>query len=210
MLTRKISLFLSALMLTFFVQPLMGQKDMKKTDKKKSFYVTEEGTKYKVIGWESNVVYNPYTVTWYEWETPVTKKVKVKKVYPVPVSEFDRTPLFSTGCLNAEDQVSCTNKELQAYIENQNFDYPDDAQDNLQAGLEYVSFVLTKEGKIENISVLSKEKPCKGCADAAADIIASTEGKWYPAIKSDKPVTTKITVPVRFKLISTSTVDFRR
>lgn len=204
---------LSALMLTLLAQPLLGQgtmKDMKKSNEEPSFYVTEKGTKYTVIGWESNVVYNPYTVTWYEWETPVTKKIKVKKVYPVPASEFDRVPLFSADCLNAKDQISCTNEGLQEYIKKQNFDYPDDAQDNLQAGLEYVSFVLTKEGKIQDISVLSKNKPCDGCSNAAADIIASTEGKWYPAIRNEKPVTTKVTVPIRFKLISTSTVDFNR
>lgn len=206
MLLKKIN-FNSILLLLatiFMVQPVIGQDMDKKMKKKKkdevSFYVTEKGTEYQLMGWETDVIYNPYTFTWYEWEEPVYNKEKVKKVYPVPASEFDQVPVFSKECLTAEDKIACTNKAMQQYVANENFDYPLQARDRLQEGQEYVTFKLTKEGTIENISVLSKDETCRGCSDTAADIVAAMKGKWYVAMKDGEEVATKITVPFRFKL----------
>jgi len=95
--------------------------------------------------------------------------------------------------------------ELQDYIAQKTIDYPDVAQELGQEGLEYVTFTLDKNGEFEgNLKVVSKnqDKPCKGCEEAAADIVAGMEEHWYPAIKDGKTVKTQLTIPVRFKLLN--------
>lgn len=194
--------FLATLVLVGLTIPATAQDKDKDKD---YFMVSENKTKYEVVGWERETVYNPYTYTWYEWTEPIMKKEKAKVVHPVKLSEFDRPPVFDAVCLNErnnEAMVECTNREMQEFVRNNNFNYPDRAQWNDQDGLEYISFVLNKKGEFEgDFRILSKKKPCKGCSDAAADIVADMEGKWYPAIKDGKPVKTHITVPIRFDLV---------
>ncbi len=163
--------------------------------------MTKNGTSYQLIGWESNVVYNPHTFTWFAWEEPIVKKSNVKMTSMVPVSEFDRPPVFDGYCLTKKDKLACSNEKLQKFISDRYLDYPDAAKDLGQEGLEYVTFTINEEGKFEgNLKVVSKNKPCNGCADAAAEIVASMEDKWFPAIKDGKTVKTQLTVPVRFRL----------
>jgi hypothetical protein len=185
-------------LLLFFATGLMAQEDDK-------VYIrtTEKNTAYKVMGWETNVAYNPYTYTWYSWREPVVKKTTTKTVDMVPLSEFDRPPVFEDYCLTQKDMFECSNKALQEYMANHYVDYPDVAQMNNQEGLEYVTFTLNEDGKFaDDMRVLSKDKPCKGCADAAADLVAGLEDKWYPAILDGKPVKTQLTIPVRFQLVN--------
>jgi hypothetical protein len=175
-------------------------------DTKKSFLITENKTQYKLVGWEKETVYNPFTYTWYEWTEPKWKKTKKKVVHSVKLEDFDRPPVFDGYCLSKESnaaQVECTNEQMQEFVSNQYFDYPDEAQSNSQEGLEYVSLVLNEKGEFEgDLKVMSKDKPCKGCSDAAADIVAAMEDKWYPAIKDGKPVKTHLTIPIRFEIIN--------
>ncbi len=204
-------MLLSALFLFVVATPLIAQ-DM---EKEPTVYVTEKGTEYQMIGWERDVVYNPNTFTWVAWEEPILEKQKTKTVKPVPISEFERPPVFDAVCLDAsaEEWKECTNRELQEYV-NLNVEYPDRAQEELQEGMEYVTFVLTEEGNIEDIALLSKgeeeENKCKPCADAAADLVAGMQDKWYPAIKDNEKVATKLTIPIRFNLVGEESLDIRR
>ena len=101
-----------------------------------------------------------------------------------------------------EDHLACSNKKLREYISGKTLQYPDRAQELKQEGLEYVTFTLDEHGNFAgNLKVMSREKPCRGCADAAADIVAGTEDMWYPAIKDGETVETQLTLPVRFNLI---------
>lgn len=199
----KFSAVLSLIIFMVLSQITVAQNQ---ADTKKSFLITENKTEYKLVGWEKETVYNPFTYTWYEWTEPKWKKTKKKVVHAVKLEDFDRPPVFDGYCLSKESnaaQVECTNEEMQEFVSNQYFDYPDEAQSNSQEGLEYVSFVLNEKGKFEgDLKVMSKDKPCKGCSDAAADIVAAMEGKWYPAIKDGKPVKTHLTIPIRFEIIN--------
>lgn len=164
---------------------------------------TEKSNTYKVMGWETNVAYNPFNYTWYTWQEPVVKKTTTKTVNMVPVSEFDRPPVFDGYCLTEKDMFACSNRKLQEYMGNHNFDYPDEAQMKNQEGLEYVTFTLNEDGKFAgDMRVLLKDKPCEGCSDAAADLVASMEDMWFPAILDGKPVKTQLTIPVRFNLLN--------
>ncbi len=175
-------------------------------DKDKDYIrVTEEGTTYELVGMESNVVYNPHTFTWFSWEEPVYKKEKKMVSKLIPVSEFGRPPVFSSECLTEKDQYECSNRMIQEYAQSNYFEYPDEAQNKMQEGLEYVTFILNEKGKFEgNLRVVSKDpnNPCEGCADAAADLVSSMEDKWYPAMKDGKAVKTQLTIPVRFNLLN--------
>ena len=185
----------------FFTTSAQGQNK----DKTKYIKVTEEGTSYELVGMESNVVYNPYTYTWFAWEEPVYKTSKEEMTKMVPVSAFDRPPVFNGTCLTMEDQFECSNRKLREYVNNHYFDYPDKAQNRKQEGVEYVTFTLNENGKFDgNLRVVSKDaaNPCMGCANAAADIVASMEDMWFPAIKDGETVKTELTIPVRFELLN--------
>ncbi|MCB0571994.1 MAG: energy transducer TonB [Phaeodactylibacter sp.] len=134
---------------------------------------------------------------------PVIVKKTAEVTEMVPASEFGRPPVFDGSCLIADDKLACSNKKIQEYIDEQSINYPDAAQSMKQEGLEYVTFTLDEQGKFEGeLRVISKDKPCKGCADAAADIVASMEDMWFPAILDGKTVKTELTVPIRFDLIN--------
>lgn len=203
-------MLLSALFLFVVATPLTAQE----MEKEPTVYITEKGTEYEVIGWESDVVYNPRTFTWIAWEEPILEKQKTKIVKAVPISEFERPPVFDAVCLDAsaEEWKECTNRELQEYVE-LNVEYPDRAQNELQEGMEYVTFVLTEEGNIEDISILSRgeddDEQCKPCAEAAVDLVAAMQDKWYPAIKDDEKIATKLTIPIRFNLLGEEDLDIR-
>ena len=176
------------------------------SDKEQYIKVTEKGTTYELVAMETNVVYNPYTYTWFAWEEPVYKKKTTEMDKLVPISAFERPPVFTGdgACLAAKDQFACSNRELQDYVSSNIFEYPDPAREKGQEGLEYVTFTLDENGKFEGkLKVVSRDKnnPCEGCADAAADLVASMEDMWFPAIKDGKTVKTQLTVPVRFKLL---------
>jgi hypothetical protein len=188
-------------MLVVLLVSIGTMADAQKDKNKKYIETTEKGTYYEVIGWQDNVVYNPHTFTWFAWEEPMIEKKSGEMTRMIPVSAFDRTPVFSKACLNEDDQLACSSDEMQNFINNHFVDYPDEAQLEGQEGLEYVSFTLNKKGDFKgNLKVVSKGNSCEGCAEAAVDLVSRMEDMWYPAIKNGKPVVTQLTVPVRFKL----------
>ena len=171
-------------------------------DHEQKIVVTEKGTTYEVVGWEVKSEYNPDIYTFFTWEEPIIAKRATTKSKLVPVSEFDRPPVFDGICLTAEKMFDCSNKELKEYVAEHSFDYPDAAQAQKQEGTTYVTFTLDEEGNFAgNMKVTTENKPCKGCEDAAADLVASTEDKWFAALIDGEPVKTQLTIPVRFNLI---------
>ncbi|MDX1477447.1 MAG: energy transducer TonB [Saprospiraceae bacterium] len=167
--------------------------------------VTETGISYEIIDWQTHVEYNPYTFTWFAWEKPLVETTAARFERMIPVAKFDRPPLFDAACLTArsnKQKLGCSNEQMQQFIERRSVDYPEAARKLGQEGMEYVTFTLKADGTLaDNFKVVSKNKPCIGCASAAVEIVASMEDKWYPAILNGEPVTTELTVPVRFKLI---------
>lgn len=168
--------------------------------------VTEKGTEYQMTGWDARVVYNPYSYSYYIIEQPEMKVVNTRKDYFVKIGALDRPPVFSfdgTCLLKKEGQLECSNDELFDYVVYKDVDYPEEAQKELEEGIVYISFMLNKEGDIENIKVLDKGDKCPNCVAVAVDLIKESESKWYPAILEGKEIATHLTVPVRFELKST-------
>lgn len=85
--------------------------------------------------------------------------------------------------------------------------YPEVAQEAGLEGKVYVSFVLTKSGKVLDPEVVQSPEilPGQGRALEAIEIeavrgIKATSGQWHPAIKDGEPIHIRLVVPVTFSL----------
>ena len=79
----------------------------------------------------------------------------------------------------------------------QNLKYPTAAKEAKVQGMVVISFIVTSEGKVENVEVLRGIG--SGCDEEAVRVI-SQSGTWTPAKKEGKTVASKMTLPVQFKL----------
>lgn len=112
----------------------------------------------------------------------------------------NRPPVFSLACLEEEHPLLCSNEMIETFVKD-HIQYPEEAKDNGDDGLEYVTFRVTKAGMIDNITVRTKEQPCEGCALAAREVVAALPSNWAPALRNGKPVDVTITLPIRFETI---------
>jgi len=176
-----------------------------KTDNEPQILVTETGVELQVAAWDVETIYDPTSYSWVYWETPIFESVKTKSIYSVRMSDFDKAPVFTKACAVVENAMACTNDALQDFMKSSRLEYPAEALNNRQEGLEYVTFILTETGTFEGRpTVLSKDNPCAGCAEKAVEIVKQTENLWQPAIYKGKPVKVKLTIPVRFDLTAIS------
>lgn len=79
----------------------------------------------------------------------------------------------------------------------QNLKYPTAAKEAKVQGMVVISFIVTSEGKVENVEVLRGIG--SGCDEEAVRVF-SQSGTWTPAKKEGKTVASKMTLPVQFKL----------
>jgi TonB family protein len=79
----------------------------------------------------------------------------------------------------------------------QNLKYPTTAKEAKVQGMVVISFIVTAEGKVENVEVLRGIG--SGCDEEAVRVILQS-GTWTPAKKDGKTVASKMTLPVQFKL----------
>jgi protein TonB len=129
------------------------------------------------------------------------KRPKVKAVPVVyTVSQTDRPPLFSTECLTAQDAQKCSNEALEDWMR-KNVKYPEADLEEGDDGLTYVTFVINQKGQISTVQrVVSKQESCEGCGQAALDAV-TTMPQWTPAMLNGKPVSVRVTLPVRFRVL---------
>ena len=79
----------------------------------------------------------------------------------------------------------------------QTLTYPVAAKEANVQGMVVVSFIVTAEGKVENVEVIRSIG--SGCDEEAVRVIAQS-GTWTPGKNEGKAVATKMTLPVQFKL----------
>ncbi|MEK0442051.1 MAG: hypothetical protein RL403_1029 [Bacteroidota bacterium] len=79
----------------------------------------------------------------------------------------------------------------------QNLTYPSAAKEANVQGMVVVSFIVTAEGKVENVEVLRGIG--SGCDEEAVRVI-SNSGIWTPGKNGGNAVAVKMTLPVQFKL----------
>jgi TonB family protein len=78
-----------------------------------------------------------------------------------------------------------------------NVKYPEQAKKNGTQGKVFVSFTVTKKGKIQNVKVTQS---VNAELDAEAVRVISSMPDWNPGLKDGKPVDAEMTVPIQFKL----------
>ncbi len=159
-----------------------------------------------------NNVYYPDAYTYVYWDTKRNEPMKVKasnkssesaeaeKIY-TDMSKLDRAPLFSANCTQEKDPEKCSNEAIQDYIR-KNAKYPNEALRKDEEGLQYVTFIITENGEVEeaDIKVESKGETCADCASEAKRLVAEMP-TWQPASRNGKPVNVQVVLPVRFDQI---------
>lgn len=104
----------------------------------------------------------------------------------IPVLRVEKMPIFEGGDL----------KTFRDWVQ-KNVEYPEEAQKAGIQGTVTVSFVVSKEGKVTSVEVLSS--PDKLLSDSAVKVVASSP-KWTPGVQSGDPHAVKMTIPVQFIL----------
>lgn len=87
-------------------------------------------------------------------------------------------------------------KELQKFVIS-NVKYPEECRKNKIEGLVIIDFTVTKNGKIENITVSKSVNPD---LDNEALRVINLMTDWIPGRLNNKPVDVKMSFPFRFKL----------
>jgi Gram-negative bacterial TonB protein C-terminal len=128
------------------------------------------------------------------------QKLKIKDTPVIyTVSQTDRPPLFSADCLTAKNPQRCSNNALADWAR-KSVKYPEADLAEGSDGLEYVTFVINKDGKVSTINrVDSKQEACEGCSHAVITAMLDMPD-WQPAMLGGKPVDVMVTLPVRFRV----------
>lgn len=112
----------------------------------------------------------------------ISTTVQAQETVQSPVDEMPVPPGGITGLTNYMIQ---------------NLTYPTAAKEAKVQGMVVVTFVVTEEGKVVGTEVIRGIG--SGCDEEAVRVI-SQSGTWTPAKKGGKVVSTKMTLPVQFKL----------
>ena len=78
-----------------------------------------------------------------------------------------------------------------------NLRYPDQ---NCVVGTVYVGFIIDTDGNVKNVEVKRGLKGLPQYDEEAVRVIKLTNGKWKPGLLKGKPVETRYTMPIKFKL----------
>ncbi|GJM35389.1 MAG: hypothetical protein DHS20C18_43900 [Saprospiraceae bacterium] len=157
---------------------------------------------------DRKVYYYPDAYTYEQWDIenkkPMTVKASKKssekassaKVY-TDIDKLDRPPLFSKECMEKKKPEKCSNEAIQDYIR-ANADYPNRALTRNEEGVEYVTFVINKNGVVESdIQIESQGEACTDCASEAKRLVKEMP-TWIPATKDGKSVNVRVILPVKF------------
>jgi len=129
-----------------------------------------------------------------EIKNPITKKADVQKAEPViepgtadeeVFISVEKMPEFPGG-LNAFFQFV-----------GRNILYPTDMREKNIQGKAYISFVVEKDGSVDEIK--SIKDPGYGSGEEAAMVISASP-RWKPGIQNGKAVRVQYTVPINFTL----------
>ncbi|WP_020535841.1 energy transducer TonB [Lewinella cohaerens] len=107
------------------------------------------------------------------------------------------------GCeemTDKQERKQCSQEALLAYVYS-NLVYPEKARENRQEGMAVVTFIVAKDGSLENIKVV--RDPGAGLGDAAAMVIHKMNKeniRWNPGTQRGRSVAVRFNLPVRFKL----------
>ena len=87
-------------------------------------------------------------------------------------------------------------KKLMSYLGN-NIKYPEKAKKDGVKGRVFISFVVEKDGRIDNVELLRGIG--SGCDEEAMRVIKSMP-KWSPGMTNGEPVRVQYNLPIKFAL----------
>ena len=107
-------------------------------------------------------------------------------------------PIFP-GCedVNPKERKNCFSQKISEHIK-KNFNYPKEAKKNRITGKVIASFIINKEGEIQNITTRGPENG-KLLEDEARRII-SLLPKMKPSTQGGEPVNVRYSIPLNFNL----------
>jgi protein TonB len=114
----------------------------------------------------------------------------------------DVMPVFP-GCemlVNKDERFSCSEMQFVRFVE-QHIIYPKQALEMGCEGVVYISFIINKEGMLENVEVARDQTPGCGLKEEALDIVKSfnnTEIRWAPGEQNGELVNIKMMIPIKF------------
>ncbi len=184
--------------------PPKPKKLIKKLDLTKLKLVKEEPVlenDLKLIDIEE--VPDPPALTAAKAAPPPTPKPIIVEDEPAFVSIAEQMPRFP-GCeeLHADKAAreDCSKKALLNYIYGE-LKYPPYARENGIEGMVVLQFVVSKEGRIEDLKIARDIGG--GCGAAAAKVVSSMndmEEPWVAGKQRGRPVRVRYTLPVKFKI----------
>lgn len=126
---------------------------------------------------------------------PIIEKDPIDKG---PVIFADRMPVYGECNLDDDESVrrSCTNKSVMKTIYS-HVKYPQIARENEIEGTVVLSFVVTKDGSIQNLEIVRDIGG--GCGTAVINAMKKL-GDFYPGKHNGRPVSVIYKLPVKFKL----------
>ena len=130
---------------------------------------------------------------------PIVELVKVDTPEETgPVSMAERMPIYGSCDVDSEEHLrrNCTNKNLINHIY-ENAKYPPLARRNGIEGTVVVSFIVNKEGNVEDIEILRNIG--SGCGEEVKRVINKL-GRFLPGKQNGIPVSVIYRLPVKFNL----------
>lgn len=133
--------------------------------------------------------------------TPKTENNVPTSSAPVKEKKFkvvEEMPSFP-GCEGlsvVKKRQQCAQKKMLEFIY-KNLKYPTEARKNGVEGTVVITYVVEKDGTINDAKILRDIGD--GCGEEALRIVNSMP-KWNPGIQKGKPVNVQFNIPIRFKL----------
>lgn len=156
---------------------------------------------------ELNIDFIPNQLSYIYWDdetgTPLpyrpklSQHVNIRRV--VEYGENDRPPVFSSKCLDKTNTLQCSRQAVQLYVDN-NIDHGLLEKQGQPKGVQYISFILDKQGKIRgNIrAVRSRDRNCEVCAIEAIRLVREMPD-WQPAKLNGQVVSVRAVLPVQYR-----------
>lgn len=130
-----------------------------------------------------------------KYTVPITFRLQAEELTDTPNSSDDKQGDVFTVVETMPSFPGGETKLLE-FI-NKGIKYPVDAQEAGKQGRVIASFIVKKDGSIENIEINRGVYPS---LDEEAKRVLSTMPKWIPGEQDGKPVNVKYTVPITFRL----------
>ncbi len=111
----------------------------------------------------------------------------------------EEMPLYGdcSASVDKSENKACSDKAVYEFIASQVV-YPETAQLNGTEGTVVIRFVVDKEGKVKDVTVVKDIGD--GCGDEAVRVVSLMEN-WKPATHKGKNVDVQMHLPVKFKTI---------